>query len=35
MALILIFDIFKASERKQDGPAEEGGMIKVRELSLV
>ena len=30
LALILITNIFKASELKQDGPAEEGGMIKVR-----
>ena len=28
--LILITNIFKASELKQDGPVEEGGMIKVR-----
>ena len=30
LTLILITNIFKASELKQDGHAEEGGMIKVR-----
>ena len=29
LTLILITNIFKASELKKDGPAEDGGMIKV------
>ena len=30
LTLIMIINIFKDSELKQDGSAEEGGMIKVR-----
>ena len=33
--LTLITNLLKASELKEDGSAEEGGMIKVRLMSLI